>query len=79
MCNRFFETDVMYLIVRKFTFTVQPVFVWSWETDFKLDNTWEEDAIFLKIRSPPSDDYKFEDNNCIILKLTYLNVQPDWF
>ena len=46
-----------------------------WEIDFKLDNTWEDDALFWKVRSPV-DDCKFEDNNCIILKLTYLNVQP---
>ena len=43
------------------------------EIDFKLDNTWEDDALFWKVRS---DDCKFEDNNCIILKLTYLTIQP---
>ena len=103
-----------YVIVRKFTFTVQPVFNWiyysevvlcigrlisnlitrerkmlfferliivstecqaihfdnfycpasiyvkllvHWEIDFKLDNTWEEDAIFWKMRSPLDEGY----------------------
>ena len=58
------------LNARKFfltTFTVQPVFIWiyysevtcvvHWEIDFKLDNTWEEDAIFWKMRSPLDEGY----------------------